>query len=168
LPSSEARRCAFWISIGIALVVGFGCAQVAIRSASLHEELGEDFSTLTAQNSEDQATKLRGRDLRYFSATRLPPDFVEAATKLRPGEASKPMRTRLGFHIVKLIDVEAAREQTFDEVRSDIAVELENQKRAAVLPKLTVDSSPELPLSTTTLDTHGELLDCARPVFAAG
>jgi hypothetical protein len=113
--------------------------RTAIEELSVRLTGGEDFATLVAENSEDEATKLRGGDLGYFSATRMPPDFVEAATKLRPGEASKPMRTRLGFHIVKLIDVEAAREQTFDQVRSDIAVELENQKRAAVLPKLTVD-----------------------------
>jgi parvulin-like peptidyl-prolyl isomerase len=73
----------------------------------------------------------------------MPPDFVEAATKLRPGEVSKPIRTRLGFHIVKLAEVQAARQQTFDEVRGDIAINLGNQKRTAALQELIVDLGKE-------------------------
>jgi parvulin-like peptidyl-prolyl isomerase len=69
----------------------------------------------------------------------MPPDFVAAALKLRPGEISRPIRTRLGFHILKLIDVQAARQKTFDEARNDIAIELANQKRAAAIQKL-IDS----------------------------
>ena len=117
--------------------------RTAIEALSVRLVGGEDFATLAAQNSEDEATKLRGGDLGYFSATRMPPDFVEAATKLRPKEVSKPIRTRLGFHILKLIDVQPARQQTLDDVRSDIAIELENQKRAVAVPKLVVDLRPE-------------------------
>ena len=60
--------------------------QNAPQSKALSVRLagGEDFATLAAQNSEDEATKLRGGDLGYFSADRMPPDFVEAAAKLRP------------------------------------------------------------------------------------
>ena len=93
---------------------------------------------MTAENSEDEATKLRGGDLGYFSAARMPPDFVEAALKLHPGEISKPIRTRLGFHILKSIDVQPARQKTFDEARSDIAIELANQKRTSAVQKLIV------------------------------
>jgi parvulin-like peptidyl-prolyl isomerase len=113
--------------------------RAAIEALSARLIIGEDFATLVAQNSEDEATKLDGGDLGYFSATRMPPDFVEAATKLRPGEVSKPVRTRLGFHILKLIDVQAAREQTFDDARADIAVTLGNENRRAAAQKLIVD-----------------------------
>jgi parvulin-like peptidyl-prolyl isomerase len=97
---------------------------------------GEDFAAVVAQNSEDDATKLRGGELGYLSAKRMPPDFVEAAAKLRPGEISKPVRTRLGFHILKLIDIQAPRQQTFDEVRGDVAIEVANDKRRIALQKL--------------------------------
>lgn len=111
----------------------------AIEALSARLTAGEDFAELAAQNSEDEATKLRGGEVGYFSAKRMPPDFVEDATKLRPGEISKPVRTRLGFHILKLIDIQVPRQQTFDEVRGDIAIELANQKRAAAVDKLTAD-----------------------------
>jgi hypothetical protein len=111
----------------------------AIEALSARLAAGEDFAELAAQNSEDEATKLRGGELGYFSAKRMPPDFVEDATKLRPGEIGKPVRTRLGFHILKLMDIQAPRQQSFDEVRGDIAIELANQKRAAAVDKLTAD-----------------------------
>ncbi len=112
--------------------------RTAIEALSVRLVAGEDFATLAAENSEDEATKLRGGDLGYFSAIRMPPDFVAAAVKLRPGEISRPIRTRLGFHILKLIDVQPARQKTFEEAGTDIAIELANQKRAIALQKLNV------------------------------
>ena len=117
--------------------------RTAIEALSVRLAGGEDFAALTAENSEDEATKLRGGDLGYFSASRLPPDFVEAALKLHPGEISKPIRTRLGFHILKLIDVQQARQKTFDEARDDIAIKLANQKRATAIQQLIVDLSSQ-------------------------
>jgi parvulin-like peptidyl-prolyl isomerase len=113
--------------------------RAAIEALAARLASGEDFAALAAQNSEDDASKLRGGELGYSSAKRMPPDFVEAATRLRPGEISKPMRTRLGFHILKLIDVQPPRQQTFDEVRGDIAIELANQKCDMAIQKLIVD-----------------------------
>src|SRR5256886_399371 len=112
--------------------------RTAIEALSVRLVAGEELAALAAENSEDEATKLRGGDLGYFSASRMPPDFVEAAVKLHPGEISKPIRTRLGFHILKSIDVQPARQKTFDEARSDIAIELANQKRTSAVQKLIV------------------------------
>jgi len=117
--------------------------RTAIETVSVRLVAGEDFGGLVAENSEDEATKLRGGDLGYFSASRMPPDFIEAALKLHPGEISKPIRTRLGFHILQLIDVQRPRQKTFDEARSDIAIDLANQKRAGAVRKLIIDLSSE-------------------------
>jgi hypothetical protein len=110
-----------------------------IEALSVRLANGEDFGALAAENSEDEATKLKGGDLGYFSNARMPPDFFAAAAKLRPGETSQPVQTRLGFHIVRLIETQPAHQRTFDEARSEIAVELANQKRAETIRKLVVD-----------------------------
>jgi peptidyl-prolyl cis-trans isomerase C len=117
--------------------------RTAIGALSVRLAAGEDFATLAAQNSEDEATKLRGGDLGYFSSSRMPPDFVAVAVQMRPGEISPPIRTRLGLHILKLIDVQPARQKTFDEARNDIALELAIQHRAAAVHKWIVDLSSE-------------------------
>ena len=111
----------------------------AIEALSVRLADGEDFARLAAENSEDEATKLRGGDLGYLSATRMPPDFVAAAVELRPGEISRPSGTRRGCHILRLIDVQPARRKTFDEAGNDVAIELANQKRAGAVQKLVVD-----------------------------
>lgn len=108
----------------------------AIEGLSVRFADGEDFAALVAENSEDEATKLKGGDLGYFSETRMPPDFVAAAIKLGQGEISQPIQTRLGFHILKLTEIAPSRQRSFDEVREEIATDLANQKRADALKKL--------------------------------
>ncbi len=117
--------------------------RTAIEALSVRLAGGEDFATLVAQNSEDEATKLRAGDLGYFMATRMPPDFLAAVKQLHPGEISRPVRTRLGFHIIKLLDTEPAHQRSFEEVHDEIAVEVANRKRAAAVQKLIVDLSSE-------------------------
>ena len=63
--------------------------------------------------------------------------------KLQPGELGKPLRTRLGFHIIKFLDRQPERERSFEEVRGDIAIQLANEKRATAVPKLIVDLSAD-------------------------
>jgi hypothetical protein len=117
--------------------------RAAIQSLAVRLAAGEDFATLVVENSEDEATKLRGGDLDYFSEKRMPPDFVGAAARLQPGETSPPVQTRLGFHIIRLVDVQPARQRTFDEARDEIVLEVQNQKRAAAIQKLIVDLSSQ-------------------------
>ena len=114
-----------------------------IEALSIRSQGGEDFAALVAGSSEDEATKFNGGDLGYFSETRMPPDFVAAAVKLGQGEISRPVQTRLGFHILKLTDVAPSRQRGFDEVREDIATELANQKRAEAVKRLIVDLGSE-------------------------
>ena len=97
---------------------------------------GEDFSELAAEISEDEATKKKGGDLGYFSASRMPPDFFAQVIKLKPGETSAPIQTRLGFHIVILSDIRAGRELTFEEARTPVAILLQNEKRQVALANL--------------------------------
>jgi hypothetical protein len=55
--------------------------------------------------------------------------FFAAVVKMHVGEISKPIRTRLGFHIIQLADRKQARRMTFDEARGEIGLTLENEKR---------------------------------------
>ena len=100
---------------------------------------GENLGELAVAASEDEATKTRGGDLGFFSESRMPPDFFSAIVKMRVGEISQPIRTRLGFHIVQLTDFKPARQMNFEEVQPEIRLALKNEKRRAALQALTAD-----------------------------
>ena len=66
---------------------------------------GEDFSKLAKQFSQDPSAKENSGDLGYFSAFRMVYPFESAAFKTKKGEISMPVRTRYGYHIVKVLDI---------------------------------------------------------------
>jgi peptidyl-prolyl cis-trans isomerase C len=117
-------------------------AEVIAVKRSLIEELskrladGESFPALVAEFSEDDATKKRGGDLGYFASERMLPVVFAAAQRLRPGESSAPVRSRLGFHIIRLTESRPARALTFEEARPEIEALLANLKRAAAIATL--------------------------------
>ena len=80
---------------------------------------GKDFAGLAKKYSEGPA-RSKGGDLGYFPAGRMVKPFEEAAFKLKKGEISDLVRTRFGFHIIKVVDIKDARTKTLDEVREEI------------------------------------------------
>lgn len=100
-------------------------AELAKRLAS-----GESFPALVAEFSEDDATKRRNGDLGYFAEKRMLPAVFAAARQLQPGAISAPVRSQLGFHILRLTESLPARALTFEEARPEIDALLANRKRA--------------------------------------
>lgn len=68
---------------------------------------GESFEDLAKQYSDDKATGLNGGKMRPFTKGQLKaPPFEEAAYALKkPGEISKPIQTRFGWHIIRLEEI---------------------------------------------------------------
>jgi peptidyl-prolyl cis-trans isomerase SurA len=75
---------------------------------------GEDFAQLAATLSEDQSAKQNGGDLGYFSVFRMVYPFESGAYNTPKGQVSQPVRSRFGYHIIKVNDVR--------ENRGDISV----------------------------------------------
>ncbi len=66
---------------------------------------GANFSTMAAKYSKDRYSSKAGGDVYYFTAGQLPPKFADAAYSLKVGEVYPELvRTRFGFHIIKLTD----------------------------------------------------------------
>lgn len=97
---------------------------------------GEDFAAVAAEASEDEETKFNSGDLKYFSARRSLPDLNPEVEKLAVDQTSSPLRSRLGFHIIRLTEILPERALSFEEVRDGIATQLANEKRAAAVAAL--------------------------------
>lgn len=66
---------------------------------------GEDFGKLAQEFSEDPSAKENKGDLGYFSSFRMVYAFESAAYNTPKGQISKPIRTRFGYHLIKINDV---------------------------------------------------------------
>jgi peptidyl-prolyl cis-trans isomerase SurA len=65
---------------------------------------GIDFAEAAATYSEDPSAQLNRGDLGYFTALQMVYPFETAAYQLKVGEMSQPVRTRFGYHLVKVTD----------------------------------------------------------------
>jgi peptidyl-prolyl cis-trans isomerase C len=115
-------------------------AVVKAKAMQVLKELraGADFSELAKAHSEDPGSKREGGEIRGWSDKgRFVPPFEEAAYALKPGEISELVRTRFGYHIIKLLEKREARQQTFEEVKGPLVTALRNEylgrKRAELL-----------------------------------
>ena len=66
--------------------------------------LGQKFEDLAVQFSQDPSAKENKGDLGYFSAFRMVYAFESAAFKTKVGDISMPVRTRFGYHIIKVVN----------------------------------------------------------------
>ncbi len=80
---------------------------------------GADFAELAKKYSEGP-TRSKGGDLGYFSKGQMVKPFEEAAFKMKPGQISDLVRTRFGFHIIKVEDIKKAHTQSLEAVRDQI------------------------------------------------
>lgn len=67
-------------------------------------DAGEDFGTLAMNLSEDLSAKSNEGNLGYFTALQMVYPFEAAAYSTAVGSISNPVRTRFGYHLVKVAD----------------------------------------------------------------
>ena len=65
---------------------------------------GQDFEALAKQYSEDPSAAQNGGNLGFFTALQMVYPFEDAAYKTHVGQISMPVRTRFGYHLVKVND----------------------------------------------------------------
>ena len=69
---------------------------------------GTDFAQLARTQSEDPSAKENGGKLGYFTAMQMVYPFETAAYKTPVGQVSAPVRTRFGYHVIKINDKRTA------------------------------------------------------------
>ncbi|CAH2798743.1 MAG: Periplasmic chaperone and peptidyl-prolyl cis-trans isomerase of outer membrane proteins SurA (EC [uncultured Paraburkholderia sp.] len=75
---------------------------------------GANFGKLAKSNSQ-APDAAKGGDMGYAAPSKLPPEFVKAASALRPGEVNpEVIRTNDGFEVVRLVDRRAGQGTSAD------------------------------------------------------
>lgn len=83
------------------------------KALKIRERLlkGENFEKVAKEVSDDPSAKDNGGNLGYFTALQMVYPFENAAYNTKVGEVSMPVRTRFGYHILKVFDKRDARGQ---------------------------------------------------------
>ena len=72
-------------------------------------EQGEKFENVAKGTSDDPTVKRNGGDLGYFTGLKMVYPFENAAYNAEVGEIAGPVRTRFGYHIIKVHDKRKAK-----------------------------------------------------------
>ncbi|MCC6600851.1 MAG: peptidylprolyl isomerase [Crocinitomicaceae bacterium] len=70
---------------------------------------GEDFATIAKEKSDDPSAKENGGELGYFTAFQMVYPFENGAYNTPVGSVSMPVRSRYGYHLIKVEDKRPAR-----------------------------------------------------------
>lgn len=97
---------------------------------------GADFAKLAAEKSIDPAGKQNGGDLGYFSREEMVPEFSAAAFAMKAGELSAaPVKSQFGWHVIR-VDARRQQQPEFEEVREQLASEVQQETVNSVIAKL--------------------------------
>ncbi len=106
----------------------------------IYEKLqgGADFKELAQLYSDDKASAQGGGVLNWFGTNHMVRPFEDAAFALKKkGDYSKPVRTRFGWHIIKLLDKKAPK--SFEQSKKGLKRAIASDMRSRVSKKAVYD-----------------------------
>lgn len=101
------------------------------RIEEIYQELkgGASFRTMAAQYSDDRSSAKLGGILEPFGINKMYPEFEAAAFALQDsGDISEPVKTPVGWHIIKLID--PYEKKSFPAIQNELRNKVERDVRA--------------------------------------
>ena len=93
---------------------------------------GKDFAELAKKYSQDVGSAQNGGDLGWGDKgyLKLDPAFDEAEFSMKVGEIAGPVKTKYGYHLLKLEGLDPAHTRTLAEVRSELESQVRRDRAA--------------------------------------
>jgi len=85
------------------------------------------FADLARKHSKD-GSAAKGGDLEFLARGATVKPFEDALFALKKGETSGVVETDFGYHIIRLTDIKAPRQRTFEEMRPELEAQLKQQQ----------------------------------------
>jgi peptidyl-prolyl cis-trans isomerase C len=90
---------------------------------------GAKFEDQAKAKSKDPGSGANGGDLDWANAASYVTEFSEAMIKLDKGQMTQePVKSQFGYHIIRVDDVRQAKLPTFEELKPQIAQQMQQQK----------------------------------------
>jgi len=135
-------------------------AQAKAKIEEIQQRLakGEDFAALAKEFSQDPGSATKGGDLGYAGKGVYDPAFEDALYALNKDQVSAPVRSEFGWHLIKLLGVEAPSVPTFASLKDKLTHDL----KAQLVEQRFVDVTKQLE------DSAFEASDLAQPAQELG
>jgi peptidyl-prolyl cis-trans isomerase C len=92
---------------------------------------GAKFADIAKKQSKDPGSGANGGDLDWANPSSYVSEFTEALIKLSKGQMTQtPVKSQFGWHIIRLDDTRNAQLPKLDEVKPQVAQQLQQQKLA--------------------------------------
>lgn len=88
----------------------------------------DTFADVARKNSEDPGSAPNGGDLDFFARGAMVKPFEDAAFALKKGEISDVIESDFGYHIIKLTDIRAPKQRSFEEMKPELEADLKKQQ----------------------------------------
>lgn len=88
----------------------------------------DTFAAVAAKNSQDPGSTSRGGDLDFFARGAMVKPFEDAAFSMKKGDISSVVESEFGYHIIKLTDIKAPKQRSFEEMKPELEADLKKQQ----------------------------------------
>ncbi|WP_126975294.1 peptidylprolyl isomerase [Frigidibacter oleivorans] len=105
-------------------------------------EGGKDFAAVAAEHSTGPSGP-NGGELGWFGLGMMVEPFETAVVALEPGELSDPVQTQFGWHIIRLNETRQSEAPPLDQVRDELAAQIQQQAVADRITEVTASASVE-------------------------
>ncbi len=108
-------------------------------------EGGADFAELAKANSTDTGSGSQGGELGWFGVGMMVKPFEDAVVSAPVGQVVGPVKTDFGWHLILVEETREAAKPTLDDVREELASEIETAAVEAKIKELTDAAKIEKP-----------------------
>lgn len=118
-------------------------AEVKANAAVKRIKAGEDFAAVATDVSEDPITKAKGGDFGWRGKAEMGEDYAKVAFTMKKGEVSEPIKTAVGWHIIKVEDQRTRTPMALDKIRGRIAAMVAANAQIELVDKLRAEAKIE-------------------------
>jgi len=119
---------------------------------------GGDFAKLAAQYSDDPGSKAQGGELGWSTRESFVKPFADALFAMQVGEIRGPVKTQFGYHVLRLEEVKAPQQRSFEEARAELEAEYRNEQAQSLFYEQSQQLADESFASLSELDSVAKKL----------
>ena len=100
----------------------------AVELLALVKKSPDSFADVARKNSQDTGSAPSGGDLEFFARSAMVKPFSDAAFSMKKGDISDVVESEFGYHIIKLTDIKAPKQRSFEEMKPELEADVKKQQ----------------------------------------